>query len=138
MTRPEGTLLVSVMSRLGQTANVVRQAHMKLLKDPDSEDLWGVINKGDLSGVPSKVKDMQQPAMHLYTADELRELFPTCRVLAVAGSNVSTFEGSASFEELASDPQIWPVLVEIERKLCQSPGLVDSSSHFIMALQRLS
>ncbi len=71
--------------------------------------------------------------MHLYSAEELQALFNNCTVLELAGSNVSTFEGSSYFEELAADSQAWATAVEIERVLSQVPGLVDSGSHIIMA-----
>ena len=78
---------------------------------------------------------MQHPRMHLYMSDELRTLLPGCRVLELAGSNMTTFEGSTTFDEVLDDPQAWATAVELERRLNSQPGLVDNGSHIIMAAQ---
>jgi hypothetical protein len=79
---------------------------------------------------------MQHPAMHLYSGEELTSLFQDCTVLALAGSNVSTFENSETFAEVEADHEAWSTAVEIERRLNQVPGLVDTGSHIMMAGQR--
>ena len=80
---------------------------------------------------------MQHPPMHMFTSDELRRLLPGCRVLELAGSNVTTFEGSTTIDEVLGDQQAWTTAVELERELNSRPGLVDSGSHIIMAAQRI-
>lgn len=136
VVRPGGTLLVSVMSRLGTSANVVRRPFMPILKDPEHWHLWPVVRDGDLPPFPSQLTEMLHPAMHLYTAAELTGLLETCDTLEVAGSNVSTYEGSTAFEELAADEEAWATAVDLERELCRAPGLVDSGSHIIIAARR--
>jgi SAM-dependent methyltransferase len=133
ITKPGGLILVSVMSRYGATANLVRRPTVQFLKDLWGRLVWHVLETGDLSGVPStKVIGHSHPAMHLYTSTELRELFSDCEVVEVAGSNVSATEGAPALEDVASDPQAWATAVELERKLCRQPGLVDSGSHLIL------
>lgn len=136
VTRPGGVLLVSVMSRFGVAANVVRSPSFSILKNPAEHRLFRVIREGDLSGVPSSKVPMQHAPMHLYSAEELQALCSKCEVLELAGSNVSTFEGSPSFEELAADPQAWATAIDVERALNHVPGLVDSGSHIILAVRR--
>ena len=41
---------------------------------------------------------MQHPPMHVYSSDELRKLIPESKVLELAGSNVTAFEGSPTID----------------------------------------
>jgi hypothetical protein len=74
--------------------------------------------------------------MHLYSSEELADLFQGCRVIELAGSNVTAFEGSATIEEVAADQKAWSTVVELERRLNRAPGLVDNGSHIIMVTRR--
>jgi SAM-dependent methyltransferase len=137
VTRRGGVLLVSVMSLYGTATNVVRRPTLPILQEPEGWYLWQVVSSGDLPPFPSRVPGLQHPAMHLYTAVELRDLFAQCDVLAVAGSNVTAYEGSPAIEQIASDPAAWETVVRLERELCRAPGLVDTGSHIILAARRL-
>lgn len=141
VTHSGGIILVSVMSRLGAMLNVARQPHIPILKQPDESTpsgpgLWQVFENGNLTGIPSRKTGMMHAPMHLYTTDELQCLFADCQVLAIAGSNVVAPEFSPALDEIAKDPQAWLNLVELERKLNSSPGLVDSGTHIILAVRR--
>lgn len=141
VTRSGGTILVSVMSRLGTMLNIARQPHIPILKQPDESTpsgpgLWQVFGNGDLTGVPSRKTGMMHAPMHLYTTDELKHLFADCQVLEIASSNVVAPEFSPALDEIAKDLQAWSTLVELERKLNSSPGLVDSGTHIIMSVRR--
>jgi ubiquinone/menaquinone biosynthesis C-methylase UbiE len=138
VTRPGGFLLVSAMSRFGATCNVVRRATLEILRDPVAGHVEAVLGHGDLSGMTSRVSGRQHPPMHLYTSDELAELFQPCEVLAVAGSNVTAVEGDPLLEDVAADAAAWSTTVEIERRLCRQPGLVDTGSHLIVVARRPS
>jgi hypothetical protein len=130
-------LLVSVMSRYGASANLVRRPVTEFLKGEREPMVWNVIETGDLSGVPSiKVPGQTHPSMHLFSSDELVELFSGCEVVSVAGSNVTATEGSVALEEVAADPEAWATAVEMERRMCTKRGLVDSGSHIILVAKR--
>ena len=130
--KPGGMLLVSVMSRYGGMASTVGRGDA-VLATP-AAGLWDALATGDLAPFPSRRTGLTHPGMHLYAANELGALFaPYADVLEVAGSNVSTFEGNARFEQVAGDPQIWANIVEVERRLARQPGLVDAGSHIILA-----
>jgi ubiquinone/menaquinone biosynthesis C-methylase UbiE len=132
--KPGCVLLTSVMSRYGATANVVCRGETAVLGAPIEASLWHVVDSGDLPPFPSRRTGLIHPAMHLYSATELRELLaPYADVIDVAGSNVSTFEGNPRFEEVAGDPRVWDSAVEVERRLARQPGLVDAGSHIIAA-----
>ena len=136
VVRSGGAILVSVMSRYGASLNLVRRPSIPILKDAEGWDVWGVAENGDLDGFPSTQVGMLHPPMHLFTSEELRDLLPGCRVLEIAGSNVTAYEGSAAIEEVFDDPQAWETAVRLERELNRRPGLVDTGSHIIMTARR--
>jgi SAM-dependent methyltransferase len=135
-----GVLLVSVMSLIGSACGVAIVPQIDMLESPDEmtngkPPLWPVLESGDLEGFPSR-KGLRHAPMHLYKADELRELFKDCEILEMAGSNVTMHEHSQVSERIAASPAAWATLVELERRLCREPGLLDSGSHIIMAARR--
>lgn len=137
VTRPGGMLLVSVMSRYGASANLVRRPVIDFLKGERESMVWKVLETGDLSGVPStKVPGQAHPSMHLFSGEELVDLFSACEVVSVAGSNVTATEGTKALDEVAADPDAWTTAVEMERTMCKERGLVDSGSHVILVARR--
>lgn len=139
VTRQDGTILISVMSKLGSILGLTRQPDILSLKEPDKgtyAGFWQVLERGDLPGFPSRKAKMVHAPMHLYTADELQTLFKDCRMLETAGSNVTVAERGESVEKIAADAQAWQTLVELERKLDSNPGLVNCGSHIILVAQK--
>jgi hypothetical protein len=96
-----------------------------------------ILETGDLPGFEyfsySKNAKMNHAPMHLYTAQELGDLFAGCHILQVAGSNVTLSEISKNTDELDSEP-VWFNLVELEHRMCSDPGLVNGGTHIIMAM----
>lgn len=136
VVRPDGVLLVSVMSRYGNIANLVRRPTLTVLDDPEKWHVWQVAEFGDNPGFPSPRVNMQHPPMHMFTSEELRHLLPGCSVLELAGSNVTTYEGSTAMNDVFDDTQAWSTAVSLERMMNSTPGLTDSGSHIIMAARR--
>ena len=136
IVRPGGILLASVMSRYGTMVNWVRSPTMPFLRDPEGLRVSRLAEDGNLSGVPSAQVNMQHPKMHLYTSDELRNLLPHCHTVELVGSNVMAVEGSSVLDEVSKVSEAWATAVTLERKLNNSPGLVDSGSHIIMVARR--
>ena len=136
VVRPGGILLVSVMSRLGTMAALVRRPQMYVLEDPVGWYVWQVAEHGDLPGFPAPEMDLEHPAMHMYTSDELRGLLPGCDVVDMAGSNVTTSGESSAPDEILESPEAWATAVELERTLNTRPGLVDSGTHLIMVARK--
>ena len=122
VVRPGGILLISVMSKHGGVANLVRRATMPILKDPEGWKIWEVVEDGDLPGFPSVRVNMWRPPMHMYTSEELRCFLPGCQALELAGSNVTDFEGSTALEDVYADHQAWETAVRLERELSVQPG----------------
>jgi ubiquinone/menaquinone biosynthesis C-methylase UbiE len=135
VTRPDGVLLVSAMSRLGAVCQVVRSGQIADSAEPPR--VRRALNTGELFGVPSTtVTGQEHPAMHLYTAQELASLFEGCDVIATAGSNVSVSHGLTPLEDLAAVPGVWEHVIEVERRCSRQPGMVDAGQHVIVALRR--
>lgn len=141
VTRKRGILLISVMSKLGSILGISRQAQMPILKEPNEDQpgipaLWNVLNTGNLPGFYSRTANMLHAYMHIFTADELKNLFKECKLLEIAGSNVTIGERFSSNEAIAKDAKAWSTLVEMERRLNTDPGLVNSGSHIILVARR--
>jgi ubiquinone/menaquinone biosynthesis C-methylase UbiE len=137
VAKPGGAILVSVMSRLGvgigQLPEVYLAKLQNLRKDmPGNPALWPVIETGDLPFFPSPRTGMMHAAMHMYTSGELANLFRDCKKMEIAASNVTLKEWWQGYEIIASDPEAWANLVEMEKKLNHEPGLLDTGSHIIM------
>lgn len=98
--------------------------------------IWSVLDKGELSGFRSRVPGEMHPPMHLFSSGELAALFESCDVLAMAGSNVTATEGDPTFEGVAADAEAWATAVDVELRLCQQPGLLDTGGHLIAVVQR--
>jgi ubiquinone/menaquinone biosynthesis C-methylase UbiE len=140
VTKRGGVILVSVMSRLGAVQGVARLPYIPSLENPDKSGpgvpgLWEVVGKGEFPGFPSRAGLMHTP-MHMYTAEEIKSLFKKCRILEVAGSNVTIPEAPHSAEQIAANPKAWSTLVELEKKINHAPGLVDCGSHIIVAVKK--
>jgi ubiquinone/menaquinone biosynthesis C-methylase UbiE len=139
VTKPEGMILVSVMSNLGGVLGVVRAPDLSYLRDPNKRDVdapgmssfWETLESGDLPGFPSSVGLMHAP-MHMYTANELAALFNRCTVIQIAGCCVTLSEYLKTPEELTREP-VWSTVVHLERRINTDPGLVDSGTHMILA-----
>jgi hypothetical protein len=114
---------------------------MTSLREPDISlpghpGIWQVLETGDLPGIFSPRAKMLHAPMHLFKAAELQSLFSRCRLLEIAGSNVTISEFLPLNEELVNDPAAWATLVELERRLNHDPGLLNCGSHIIIAVQK--
>ena len=124
------------MSLNGVAVNLVRRPNLPVPKDPASEKVWRVLQDGDLGAVPMPETNMQHPSMHMFTSDEMRRLLSGCQALDLAGSNVTTFAGSTTINEVVADRQARSTAIRLERELNSRPGLIDSGSNTIMVAQR--
>jgi SAM-dependent methyltransferase len=136
LCKPGGLILVSVPSRFGVIASVVRRADRKVLDDPEGNHLWRILSDGDLPGWMSKRIGIAHPPMHLFTSWEIGELFDGCTVVETIGCPVAAFEGQSSLDELASDPARWETILNVERGLNSVPGMIDNGSFILSALRR--
>ena len=139
VTRPGGVILISVMNRMG-VHNMVRKGNIPILENPDETSelgtsYWSVLDTGDLPGFESRI-GLRHPAMHLFTADELKSLVAGCEILEIAGSNVTASEFSPELDTISENPRAWKTVVELERKVNRNPGLVNSGTHIILIARK--
>jgi ubiquinone/menaquinone biosynthesis C-methylase UbiE len=140
VAKPGGTILISAMSRLGPIINEARLPDIPNLQNPNGDKpglpgIWPVLENGDLK-VKSEKIGMAHAPMHLFTTEELANLFKGCMVLECAASNAVIRQYDPVNEQLAADPAVWETIVEMERKLNHEPGLVDTGSHIILAVAK--
>jgi ubiquinone/menaquinone biosynthesis C-methylase UbiE len=141
VTKKRGTLLISVMSRMGTIVGVSRQADLPILKEPDKDEygkpgLWHILKTGNIPGFYSRTAKMLHAPMHLFTGKELTNLFKECKLLEIAGSNVTIGERANSGETIATDGRAWSTLIDLERRLNTDPGLINVGSHLILVARR--
>jgi len=129
VTRPGGSVLLSVMSRYGAFRAFLGGARgdAERVGYPTVEAVFAT---GDLPQAMSSTAPN-----HLFIAHELRDLLERhgAEVVEMSASNfLSLAEDAASW---ADDPERWSVLVEWERAACASPGALDGGTH-ILAVAR--
>lgn len=133
VVKPGGIILASVMSRYGAAISMVNQDTSAIV----SESFESAVRDGELPPFTSCRTGQLHPAMHLYSSEELRELFISVGdVLAIAGSNVTVREGNHVFEESLDSEPAWRRIVELERAASRTPGLTDVGSHIIIATRK--
>jgi SAM-dependent methyltransferase len=133
VTKPGGTVLVSVMSRWG----VFRYTVVNEKLDP--ADFFGrpeywqipqVSETGDLAPHP----DVRHPARHFFTSEELYrhlEAVGLEQICLAAAPSIS----AALYARLAlveKDEAAWATLIQLEEKAYCAPGLADTGE-FLMA-----
>lgn len=136
VTRPGGLILVSVMSLLGAALNILYVPEM--LEDPGNAafgkpGFFEVLSHGDLDLTDALSR---QPPMHLYRSNELKALFGECALVEAAGSNVTIRPHSPGLDVIAANPKAWATVVEFERRMCTSPGMIECGDHMIMVFRR--
>ena len=133
VTKPGGTVLVSVMSRWGvfrYTVGNERLDPADFFGRPEYWQIPQVSETGDLALHP----DVQHPARHFFTSEEL------CRHLEAAGLEQTCLASAPSisaalYARLAlveKDETAWATLLQLEEKAYCVSGLADSGE-FLMA-----
>lgn len=69
IVRPDGVVLVRAMSLNGVAVNLVRRPNLPVLKNPENEQVWRVLQDGDLGPVPMPETSMQHHPMYVFTSD---------------------------------------------------------------------
>jgi SAM-dependent methyltransferase len=132
VTKPGGTLLVSVNSRWGvfrfTAANDKLGANF--FGKPDEWKIWQVADSGDLPALPQ----VDHPARHFFQASELRALFEKCRLEKIALGSAPAITGGfySKLEALAQDPESWKTIIGLEERAYQFETLADSGE-FLLA-----
>jgi ubiquinone/menaquinone biosynthesis C-methylase UbiE len=130
VTRPQGHVFLSVMSKLGSTQRYLR-AVFDLVQQFGLEAVRHVLATGDLS---AEINDGHR--LHMFTWTELEALLapqPGTIVAASAANYLSLREDDLP-DDLSDD--LWRVFLEWELDACRERGILDGGTHIIAVLRR--
>ncbi len=132
VTRPNGPVLLSVMSLLGAT-RVFLPAVLDLARDHGREVIDPVVRSGDLIGLPAG-----DHYCHMYRWRELAALFSRhgCEIVAASAANFLTTNLGEAVTAAADDPTLWRALLDWEIEYSQEPGALDGGTHIIAVVRR--
>lgn len=128
--KPQGYLLLSVMSLIGTT-----QAHFEdIITIPDFTQLVNQVNKNGLLNRNNSIK--------MYRASELRQLLTrdNSKVIAMSASNcLSTIRQHRQqfINQNLVDNKAWSDFLKWELDFCAEDGCLDSGTHLIAVVQKL-
>lgn len=132
--RPNGPVLISVMSRL---YNLRKQRLLKqlpaLARHHGLETLSGLMLGRDY-GQPLT----EAPCLRLYTARELADLFEPHGASVVAWSAVNCLaaDNDESLAEIRRSEELWPRFLDWEVELGRQPGALETGHHLLAVVQR--
>ncbi len=132
VAKPGGLLVVSVMSLLG-TFHLISTLDAKdflvNITDHVDWDPWEPF-PDHLDSIPGS-NEWHAP-MTLYTSQYRRRFLEDhgCEVLEIASTNTIT-SGILRFEKIPSSPEAVEMLLNLEKKFCNRPGVVDMGEHLI-------
>ncbi len=133
VTKPGGTLLASVMSRLGVLRFVMANKHVNPQEFFGRPDFWfidQVLETGDLP----KHKDLAHPARHFFTAAELKDKFNAAGLENLqVGCTPAVFSALRDkLDEAEKSPAAWETVLKIERAAYQRPDILDSGEFLLI------
>jgi SAM-dependent methyltransferase len=130
VTRPNGLVLLSVMSKLGATHRYLA-AVFELVRDFGLEAVDHVFETGDLS---EEINNGHR--MHMFTWAELEALLARhpCTLVAASAANYLSLREDELLDRL--DERLWPVFLEWELRACREPGVRDGGTHMIAVVRR--
>lgn len=133
VTKPGGTLLASVMSRLGVLRFVMANKHVDPKDFFGRADYWHinqVLETGDLP----KHEDLAHPARHFFTSAELEELFKDAGLEQIQmGCTPAVFSALRDkLDEAEKDPAAWETILNMEKAAYQLPGILDSGEFLLI------
>lgn len=134
VTKPDGTLLVGVMSLWGSIRHALGTSGAGFIGQAEENALWETVETGTIP----PLAHVRQPPRHLFTASELVSLLEEsgCRVLEVASVPCL---GSALYErleEIGQDEVAWANLIDLEDRASTQSGLLDVGASLLVAAER--
>jgi len=130
VTKPGGTILLSVMSLFGS----LHQFLPRILEiDPMTNA--EIVRTGDITSHHAHVSRHRH---HLFRATELRTLLETAglEVISMAASNALSATWAGALEEAAACPEKWQEVVEMELEATAEPGYLDGGTHIIAVCRK--
>jgi ubiquinone/menaquinone biosynthesis C-methylase UbiE len=133
VTRPGGTVLVSVAGRWGVlrfTAATESVDPADFFGRPGYWHLFGVAETGDLPAHPQ----VPQPPRHFFEAEEIAELLSRAGLRDVQLASAPALTGAlyARLEAIEKVPEAWQTILALEERAYRHPGLRDTGE-FLLA-----
>lgn len=132
VTKPDGPVLLSVMSKVGAT-RIFLPGVLELHRQ-DPAFVESVITTGILP------KDFNNGhAMRMYSWADLRALLAghPCEVVVASAVNHLTTSNPDVVAAARKDTELWQKLLSWELKLCAEPGNLDGGTHILVVLRHL-
>ena len=132
VTKPGGTLLFSVMSKVGAARiflpGVLEFTRLYGLEATEEVIQTGVLRKGFARG----------HTMKMYTWAELKAMLErhNCDILTASAANHLTTSHSEEMNKVYEQPELWERMLGWEQKMCQEPGNLDGGTHIIAVVSR--
>jgi SAM-dependent methyltransferase len=131
ITRPGGTLLLSVNSRWGVFRFVLANQVPGFFANPSYWKIFEVAATGDLPPLP----EVHQPPRHFFTAEDLSSALAAAgiapKVLAAAPAiSTGLYDRVAALEQ---EPAAWDTLLKLEAQASTNPALLDAGEFIIAA-----
>lgn len=131
VTKPDGPILLSVMSRFGSLRAFLAAAAQEI-EEFGLDEMQEIVRSGYLPPPHSTLGPM-----HLFTWRELERLLGShgCEVLAVSAANFLSIGNDETCERWLDDPPMWERFLSWEVDVCAQPGALDGGTHIIAVVR---
>lgn len=131
VTRPDGHVLLGVMSRHGTLRAFLAVADEEI-EEFGVDEMHEIVETGFLPGHHSALGPM-----HLYTWLELEALLRRhpCEIVAASAANFLSIGNDQTCERWLADPPMWERFLSWEIEACAQPGAIDGGTHIVAVVR---
>ncbi len=131
VTRPEGHVLLGVMSRYGSLRAFLSVAEQEIAEF-GLQEMQEIVATGFLPAHHSTLGPM-----HLYAWDELEALLRrhACEIEAASAANFLSIGNDETCGRWLADPRMWGRFLSWEVEACAQPGAIDGGTHIIAVVR---
>lgn len=132
VTKPQGHVLLSVMSLVGATRKYLPGV-VKWARERSLEEVEHVIRTGDQVGEIGAGH-----VCHMYRWAEFEALLKrhSCTIVAASAANFLSVNHNDELREIETDPVLWEKFLRWETDACRQPGALDGGTHMIAVVRR--
>ncbi|HLL70063.1 MAG TPA: class I SAM-dependent methyltransferase [Pyrinomonadaceae bacterium] len=132
VTKPQGHVLLSVMSLTGATRKYL-PGILKWARERSLEEVEYVLGTGDQVGEIGAGH-----VCHMYRWAEFEALLKrhSCTIVAASAANFLSLNHGEALRETESDPVLWEKFLRWEMEACRQPGALDGGTHIIAVVRR--
>ena len=131
VTRPDGHVLLGVMSRYGSLRAFLSVAAEEI-DEFGLDEMQEIVGTGFLPGHHSTLGPM-----HLYTWDELEAMLRRhpCEIVTASAANFLSIGNDETCERWLADQSMWDRFLSWEIEACAQPGAIDGGTHIIAVVR---